>query len=134
MDVDLYKKKKALDNGKLALKEGGSLILVSSCRDGLGEKAFYELLSSSDTASEVLEKIKENYVLGYHKAGKMAEINLWADVYAYSELEDDLWNRIFINPIKNLQKALDETMREKGPQAGIIVLMDGCMTVPKVKN
>ena len=33
MDVDLYQSQKALDNGKWALKEGGTIILVSKCRD-----------------------------------------------------------------------------------------------------
>ena len=134
MDVDLYQSQKALDNGKLALKDGGILIMVSSCREGLGEEAFYNLLSSSDTPAEVLEKIKDNYVLGYHKAGKMAEVNLWADVKAFSELEDDLWKKIFIKPVKDLQKAVDDALLEKGPEAGVIVLTDGCMTVPKVKE
>ncbi len=133
MDVDLYQSQKALDNGKLALKDGGILIMVSSCREGLGEEAFYELLSSCDTPAEVLEKIKENYVLGYHKAGKMAEVNLWADVRACSDLPDDLWKKIFITPVQDLQKAVDDALAEKGPGAGVIVLTDGCMTVPKVK-
>jgi len=134
MDVDLYQSQKALDNGKLALKDGGILIMVSSCREGLGEEAFYELLSSSETPAEVLEKIKENYVLGYHKAGKMAEVNLWADVRACSDLPDELWKKIFIKPVRDLQKAVDDALKEKGPDAGIILLTDGCMTVPKVEE
>ncbi len=134
MDVDLYQSQKALDNGKLALKDRGILIMVSSCREGLGEEAFFELLSSSETPGEVLEKIKENYVLGYHKAGKMAEVNLWADVRAYSDLEDNLWRKIFIKPLNNLQEAVDAALCEKGADSGIIVLTDGCMTVPKVRE
>jgi nickel-dependent lactate racemase len=134
MDVDLYQSQKALDNGKLALKDGGILIMVSSCREGLGEEAFYELLSSSSTPGEVLKKIEQNYVLGYHKAGKMAEINLWAQVKAYTDLDDELWRKIFIEPVSDLQKAVDDALLEKGPDAKIIVLTDGSMTVPKIKD
>src|SRR5699024_3009148 len=36
MDVDLYQSQKALDNGKWALKEGGIIIMVSKCREGVG--------------------------------------------------------------------------------------------------
>lgn len=134
MDVDLYQSQKALDNGKLALKDGGILIMVASCREGLGEEAFYELLSSSDKPEDVLKKIKENYVLGYHKAGKMAEVNLWADVRAYSDLEDDLWKKIFIKPVNDLQVEIDEALLEKGPDAKVIILTDGSMTVPKIRG
>jgi nickel-dependent lactate racemase len=45
MDIDLYQSQKALDNGKLALNEGGILILVSKCRTGVGGKTFFELLA-----------------------------------------------------------------------------------------
>lgn len=134
MDVDLYQSQKALDNGKLALKDGGILIMVASCREGLGEEAFYELLSSSDKPEDVLSKIKENYVLGYHKAGKMAEVNLWADVRAYSDLDDDLWRKIFIKPVNDLQEEITAALLEKGPDAKIIILTDGSMTVPKIKG
>ncbi|MDA3810502.1 MAG: hypothetical protein PF518_09270 [Spirochaetaceae bacterium] len=37
--------------------------------------------------------IKQNYIMGYHKAGKMAEINLWADIRVFSELDDELWKK-----------------------------------------
>lgn len=134
MDVDLYQSQKALDNGKLALKDGGILIMVASCREGLGEEAFYELLSSSDKPEDVLSKIKENYVLGYHKAGKMAEVNLWADVRAFSDLEDELWEKIFIKPVHDLQVEITEALLEKGSDAKIIILTDGSMTVPKIKG
>ena len=38
MDVDLYQSQKALDNGKWALKEGGKILMVSKCREGIGYK------------------------------------------------------------------------------------------------
>ena len=45
MDIDLYQSQKALDNGKWALNEGGTLILVSKCRTGVGDEVFYDQLS-----------------------------------------------------------------------------------------
>lgn len=36
MDVDLYQSQKAIDNAKWALKDGGTLIMVSRCREGVG--------------------------------------------------------------------------------------------------
>ena len=44
MDIDLYQSQKALDNGKHALEDGGVIIVVSKCRDGIGEKQFLDLL------------------------------------------------------------------------------------------
>lgn len=131
MDIDLYQSQKALENGKLILKEGGILILVSSCRDGVGEKAFYELLRSCETPEGVLQKISSGYVLGYHKAAKMAEINTWAEVWACSDLEDEVWKDIFITPMPGVQQALDRAVTVKGKGAKIVFLTDGTVTVPR---
>ncbi len=131
MDIDLYQSQKAIDNGKLALKEGGILIMVSQCRTGIGEEAFFELMAGSENAEEVLKKIKENYKLGYHKAGKMAEINTWAQIWGVTELEDELIKKVHIKPFSDIKKALNEAINLKGENAKIIVLPYGSMTIPK---
>ena len=130
MDIDLYQSQKAIDNGKLALKEGGTLILVSSCWDGVGEEAFVEMLGACETPEAVLERISGTYRLGYHKAGKMAEVFTWAKVLAKTDLPDTTLERIFIKPVQDLQEAIDEALRHYGNHATVLVLPDGSVTVP----
>ena len=132
MDVDLYQSQKALDNGKLALKKGGTLILVSKCRTGIGDDAFYKLLSSCERLEDVLAKIEREYKLGYHKAAKMAEIGLWAEIWAVSDLPAETLNKIFIRPFDNLQSAIDAALSRKGAGARVLFLMDGSITVPQI--
>lgn len=132
MDVDLYQTQKAIDNGKLALKEGGTMFIVSSCHDGLGEKAFSELLSSSDTPEGVLKHIKKEFKLGYHKAAKMAEVFTWADVKMVSALKDETVSKLFMTPVHDLQISLDKVIEEKGEAVSLIYIPDGCVTVPSV--
>ncbi len=132
MDIDLYQSQKALDNGKLALKQGGILIMVSKCRTGIGEPAFFELLSSCPSPQHALDKIAQGYKLGYHKASKMAEIGTWAQMWGVTDLEDKDMNAIFIKPFHNLQQALDNAISKKGKNSKIIFLMDGSITVPMI--
>ncbi len=133
MDIDLYQSQKALDNGKLALKENGILIMVSKCRTGIGEPAFFELLSSCKSPQDALDKIAQGYKLGYHKASKMAEIGTWAEMWGITDLEDKDMNAVFIKPFHNLQEAIDKAIEKKGRDAKIIFLMDGSITVPIVE-
>lgn len=133
MDVDLYQSQKALESGKLALKEGGILIMVSKCRTGIGERAFFELLArAGGNPRKALEEIDRGYKLGYHKAAKMAEIALWADMWAVTDLPDTDLKAVFMRPFNDLQKALDEALAVKGRDAKIIFLMDGSITVPMI--
>lgn len=132
MDIDLYQSQKALDNGKLALKEDGILILVSKCRTGVGNDDFVRLLSQCSTPKDALARIDQQYVLGYHKAAKMAEIGLWAQTWAVTDLEDDLLRSVFLEPYHDLQGALDAAITEKGPNAKVLFLLNGSITVPRV--
>ncbi len=132
-DIDLYQAQKGLDNGKLALKENGILILVAKCRCGIGGKAFADLLGSCSTPKEVLETIDKGYKLGYHKAAKMAEIGLWAEMWGVTDIEPDTLAKLFIRPFASLQEALDAAIKQKGDKADILFLMDGSLTVPMLK-
>ena len=131
MDVDLYQSQKALDNGKWALKEGGKLIMVSKCREGIGHDTFLQQLSSSEDPNKVLENLAKEYKLGFHKAAKMSEIAIWADLWAVTDLDAELLRKANIRPFCSVQEALDEALKEI-PSATVLVLMDGSITVPKV--
>ncbi len=132
-DIDLYQAQKGIDNAKLALKEDGIMILVAKCRCGIGGKAFADLLGSSDTPKAALDTIEQGYVLGYHKAAKMAEIGLWAQMWGVTDVEPDIISKLFIKPFGDLQTAIDEALEEKGPDADVLFLMDGGLTVPLIK-
>jgi lactate racemase len=131
-DIDLYQAQKGIDNAKLALKKDGIMILVAKCRCGIGGKAFADLLGSCDTPKAALEKIEKGYVLGYHKAAKMAEIGLWAQMWAVTDVAPEVISPLFITPFSNLQSALDRALEEKGTAARVLFLMDGGLTVPMV--
>ena len=131
-DIDLYQAQKGIDNAKLALKKDGIMILVAKCRCGIGGKAFADLLGSSDTPKAALETIEKGYVLGYHKAAKMAEIGLWAQMWAVTDVEPEVISKLFIKPFSDLQTAIEQAIKEKGSDASVLFLMDGGLIVPQV--
>jgi lactate racemase len=131
-DIDLYQAQKGIDNSKYALKEGGILLLVAKCRMGIGEESFVRLLSSASSPKDALDRIEKKFVVGYHKAAKMAEVGLWAQTWAVTDLEPQLLEKIFIRPFSSLQAALDAACKEKGKDAKVLILLDGSLTIPYV--
>lgn len=134
MDVDLYQSQKAIENAKLAVKDGGIIILVSKCREGIGEETFYTLLSGSDDPQEVFDTIDKGYKLGYHKAAKIVEAALKGTICAVTDLEDDVIAKAFMTPYKTVQEAVNSALAEKGGDAQVLFLMDGSVTVPMLKQ
>ncbi|MDR3336754.1 MAG: nickel-dependent lactate racemase [Treponema sp.] len=136
MDIDLYQSQKAIDNGSCALKDGGTLILVSSCRDGIGDEVYANLLAQASSPADAIERIRAEYKLGYHKAAKIAAVSGRATLRAVTELSVQRLNSMFIESAVTPQEALDEAL-EKAKTQGImtpkiLVLPDGCVTVPYV--
>lgn len=137
MDIDLYQSQKAIDNAKFALASDGIMILVSRCTSGIGGKTFVDLLSSHDSPQEVLYKINKEYKLGYHKAAKLAQIGVWAQIWAVTELPDDVLKSINITPKSNVQGAIDEAVEQiksQGKEPRIILMPNGCLTVPVLEG
>ncbi len=133
MDVDLYQSQKALDNAKYALNDNGILILVSRCRSGIGHDTFAKLLASASDPQDALEKIEKKYVLGYHKAAKMAEIARWAKMWAVTSIDFDMIRSMFITPFPTIQQALDKAVFEKGKEK-ILFMMSASMTIPRLRK
>jgi nickel-dependent lactate racemase len=133
MDIDLYQSQKALDNAKLALNPNGILILVSRCRMGVGHETFAKLLASAGDPQDVLNKIEKGYVLGYHKAAKMAEIARWAQMWAITNIDPSLMRSIFLMPFRTLQMAIDLALPCKGKEK-ILFMMAASITVPRERK
>lgn len=133
MDVDLYQSQKALDNGKWALKEGGKIIMVSKCREGIGHSTFLKQLSTSKDPKHVLNNLDTEYKLGYHKAAKMAEIATWADIWAVTDLDPEIIRSANITPFSSVDEAVKAALKWK-KNATFIILMDGSVTIPKVEH
>ncbi len=135
MDIDLYQSQKALDNGKLALEDDGIIILVSKCRDGVGEDAFLELLGKADSPQRILDILGSEYKLGYHKAAKMAQIGIRAQMWAVTDLDDEIIKKSQLKPYSDIQFAVDdavEVIKKKGKKPRTVVMPSGSLTVPLI--
>ena len=136
MDIDLYQSQKAIDNGALILNNGGFLILVSSCRKGIGDETYAGLLSQAASPAEALELIKNEFRLGYHKAAKMAAVSQRASIMAVTELAPEQLKKMFIKSAASVQTAMDEAISSLAARGidkpKIVFLPDGCVTVPEL--
>lgn len=129
-DLNLYQTQKALDNSKHAVREGGIVILVGSCREGLGQKVFEEWMMTADSPQALVDRIQKDFRLGGHKAAAIALVEQKADVYLVSEMDPGLVRSIFMTPFASVQEALDAAFAKLGRQAKVLVMPYGGSTLP----
>lgn len=129
-DANLYQTQKALDNAKHAVKKDGTIIVIGSCREGLGSAKFEEWLVGAPTARSMIERIREDFQLGGHKAAAIAMVLENASIDLVSDMDDDFVRSIFMNPKPSAQKALDDAFEKYGADATVIAMPFGGATLP----
>ena len=130
-DLNLYQTQKALDNAKHAVKKGGTVILVGSCREGYGEKTFEEWINAAETSHSLVERIGREFKLGGHKAAAIAMVLDNAEIYLVSEREPAFAENAFMKPSESLQAAFDAAIARQGADASVIVMPYGGSTLPR---
>ncbi len=131
-DLNLYQTQKALDNSKHAVKDGGTIILVGSCREGLGQKTFEEWITEAKAPEDLTDRIRKDFRLGGHKAAAIALVLERAKIKLVSEMETSLVRSIFMEPYSDLQQAVDDAIAEQQPDPTIIIMPYGGSTLPSL--
>ena len=138
-DLNLYQTQKALDNSKHAVKDGGTIILVGSCREGLGQKTFEEWITQAKAPEDLTKRVREDFKLGGHKAAAIAMVLEKANIKLVSEMNPDLVSQIFLEPYSDLQRAVDDALAEQRAhldgqtEPTIIIMPYGGSTLPSLK-
>lgn len=129
-DLNLYQTQKALDNSKHAVRDGGTIILVGACKEGLGQKTFEEWITQADKPKDLIKRIRENFKLGGHKAAAIAMVMERANIKLVSEMDAEFVSSMFFEPYSDLQSAIDDALADHGEDASIIIMPYGGSTLP----
>ena len=133
-DVNLYQVQKALDNAKHAVRDGGTIILMGACPEGLGSKKFEQWLTSAPTAHSMVDRISQQFELGGHKAAAIGMVLDRANIDLISEMDDAFVRSIFLNPQPSAQAAFDAAMEKYGADATVIAMPYGGATLPYLEK
>lgn len=131
-DINLYQSQKALDNCKNAVKEGGVVILTASAKEGFGEHCFEDWMLNKKP-EEMIAEIQKNFRLGGHKAAAIAMVLKKAQVFFVSDWEPEMAKRVNFVPFATVQEAVDEALKQQGPEAKVLIMPVGGSTLPLVK-
>ena len=131
-DLNLYQTQKALDNARHAVKQGGVIILIGSCKEGLGERVFEEWMTKSPSPEYMIERIGRDFQLGGHKAAAIAMTLQKAEVDLISDLEPEFVRSMFLTPMPDAQTALNKALEKLGPDATVLAMPFGGSTLPRI--
>ncbi len=131
-DLNLYQTQKALDNAGHAVKDGGVVIVIGACPEGIGGKVFEDWMAEATCPNDLIERVRTRFQLGGHKAAAIAMILARADIYLVSELPDETVRGCFMTPMPSAQAAYDAAVAKLGKDATVLAMPFGGSTLPKI--
>jgi lactate racemase len=118
LDRNLYQAQKALENTQMAVREGGTVIVVSQCSEGVGSPHFYELAAQWDRDANRARDGKAHF--GSHKVSRVNLMTRRISVYLYSDLSPHIPRRVFYEPLDDVESFLSERLRRPGSRLAIV--------------
>ncbi len=130
-DIDLYQAYKGLYNAAKAVRDGGMILLVAACPDGIGHPVFEDWVRRCTKPGDVFTVFAEQgFKLGGHKAIYLAKDLARAEIYLRSEMDDRLVERFFLRPVRDPNQILEQARDRFGPDFRVILLPHAGDTFP----
>jgi len=134
LDLNLYQAVKSMAIGEMGVKQGGTIISVNECKEGVGvgQEKFKELIFSAKTPEEIYNKIltKEIVVQDQWEIQVLTRILMKSEVYLVSNMKEDEIGNIGLRYVETVEIALEESLKKHGKDARILILPNGPLILP----
>ena len=136
LDLNIYQSVKGMSAAERVVKEGGSIILVAECWDGIPFGSDYEIiLRSVDKVELLMEFIREHEaeLQDTWQVYFQTMVQMKADVFLFSKLDPEIVKSAHLKPVSDISSLILELVEKYGPDTRICVLPEGPHTIPYLK-
>jgi nickel-dependent lactate racemase len=131
LDINLYQLQKAQEHGAEAVADGGILVVVGACSEGIGSEYFVDQTEIYPTPESALTpKALNDNNFGMHKLIKTARRLQKIKIWYVTKIDDKIIRKVYYESKESLQATLDEAIAQKGLDARVAILRDACFIVP----
>jgi len=120
---------------ELRKTSGGTIILAAACPEGSGSHYYEDWALGKSSYDEVIQKFRaEGFRNGPHKAFQIARDASKIRLMFCSEMDEILARALLLNPVKDLQTAVNKALADLQPGERIGVLPHAASTIPYQDN
>lgn len=125
LDKNMYQAQKALENCQSAVADGGTIIVVSACEEGIGSDFFMQEAADWDALNN--RPGDGTYRFGSHKLTRMIKHQRRIDVRLKSVVPNQTVQKVFYKPVSDISALLEEKLASR--TARVAVVHDAAHTV-----
>jgi nickel-dependent lactate racemase len=115
--------------------KGGVILIPASCEDGCGHPGYCNIMKRAEDIDDIIAiSREEGFAPGEHKALILAQILKQARIVMTDcALQEETLKELYLESSPTLQDALERELK-KNPKARVVLIPDGLLTLPIVKE
>ncbi len=128
LDLTFYQAVKGLTGALPIVAEGGTIIIVAGCEEGIGSPEFQELLLNTSSADEFEQRLQDPdfFVIDQWQLQELCKVLRKADVMMYSQgIAEEYRDNMLVEMIPSVADGLDRALQKHGAGARIAVVPKG---------
>ncbi len=136
LDTTFYQAIKGMTGALPIVKQGGTIILAASLSQGVGSPEFQRLFEENPSLEVFMERIlgRDYFVLDQWQLEELAKVRRKAQVKVVSDgLPAETINRLFVEAAPSVEAALEDCLRQYGPEATVAVIPKGPYVLAQVE-
>lgn len=137
LDSTFYQAIKGLLTAIEIVKQGGSILLVAACSEGIGSKPFTDLIFKTDDLTAFVQGLYNpaNFVIDQWQLEELAKVARKADIYFYTDgIPYHQRSKLFVHPLKTPQEGIKEILDRYGADAQIAVIPEGPYVLAQLED
>lgn len=137
LDSTFYQSIKGLTAVLPIIAEGGTIIIVASCEEGVGSSEFEELLLSTDSPEDFLHQLEDPdfFVVDQWQLQELCKVLKKARVMMYSTgIPDELRDEMLVEMVESVDSGLADALSNSNGKARIAVIPKGPYVLTKLQE
>src|SRR5688572_26852775 len=126
-DINMIQAHKALDMAAQACNDGGTIVLLAECVDGLGRSDFLKWFDASDSRA-LEDRLRNGYEVNGQTAWSLMTKAERYRVCLVSELREEQVEKMRMVPVRTIEQALEQAGASEG-----FIMPRGAAVLPRVK-
>ncbi|MDI3481084.1 MAG: lactate racemase [Tepidanaerobacteraceae bacterium] len=129
-DIDLYQATKAVENAMHVAKDGGVVVLLAECSDGIGHDGFYHIITGFKTRREREESLWDEFTIA-KAVGYILTLGMERfDVVLVSNMNEKVVRDMGMIPASGMDEAFEIVKNKLGNDFKAYVIPHASTTVP----
>lgn len=133
LDLNLYQSIKGMDTASAAIKEGGVIIMVTECSEGIGHGGFLHVYEKGSGQEEILKGLRDGTIREYDQWAAQIMLKLTRNykvIVVTDNVPKDKLKDMYLEHADDIGQALDMAFEIKGKNAMVNIIPEGPVIIP----